>query len=144
MKVADLEKLKKFMAMTTSDSDPEALTAIRMANKLLNASKINWSQLISKQVTYEMDFGEDASTVNTTPHPSSSMGAPDLAEKHVNAINVAFEKAFRNVKEGTDFHRFLKRLHHDWETNGHLPERAIKAVKNAAMTWAEKKAAGLV
>ena len=35
MKLSDFDRLKKFMDRTTSNSDPEALTALRAANKLL-------------------------------------------------------------------------------------------------------------
>ena len=41
------DKLLKFLNLTTSDSDGEALNAIRMANKYLKANGLSWDQVVN-------------------------------------------------------------------------------------------------
>jgi hypothetical protein len=43
----DYEKLTKLMMMTTSHHDGEALVALRMANKILEKEKKNWSEVLN-------------------------------------------------------------------------------------------------
>lgn len=42
----DHERLVKFMRMTESDNDGEALAALRMANKLIKAAGKNWADVL--------------------------------------------------------------------------------------------------
>lgn len=51
MKLKDYVRLKNFMERTTSDSDAEALTALRMANRILAAEGIGWGRVFDKLVT---------------------------------------------------------------------------------------------
>jgi hypothetical protein len=44
-------KLIKLLMLTTSDNDNEALSAIRMANKLLKSKNITWECAFSEKVT---------------------------------------------------------------------------------------------
>lgn len=43
----DVERFTKLMMLTTSDQDGEALSALRMANKMLRASGKNWEAFIA-------------------------------------------------------------------------------------------------
>lgn len=44
--MVDLDRLEKFMRLTEQDSDGESLNALRMANRLLKAADLNWSDVI--------------------------------------------------------------------------------------------------
>lgn len=44
----DKNRLIKFMMLTTSDQDGEALNALRRANKMLKEAKINWEELLTQ------------------------------------------------------------------------------------------------
>lgn len=44
---ADLDRLVRLLGMTGSDSDGEALTAIRMAGKLLAELKLTWADVLT-------------------------------------------------------------------------------------------------
>lgn len=129
MKVSDLDKLKKFMTLTLSENDPEALTAVRMANKLMAANRVTWEELITKQVKYELDFGEDAAEVHSQDENITE------ATRRVDEINGYFEKALAMVRPG-DFRNFILKLQHEWTTQGWLPDKAIATVKNAGIPWA--------
>lgn len=45
----DLSKLAKLMELSTSPVDNEALTSIRMANKILFENNISWSEFIGQK-----------------------------------------------------------------------------------------------
>lgn len=45
--MTDWDRLGKLMRMTESDSDGEALNALRMANRLLTESGLNWSDVMA-------------------------------------------------------------------------------------------------
>lgn len=45
----NIEKFKKLLALTTSDSDNEALNAVRQANRLLKENNLTWDELFSIQ-----------------------------------------------------------------------------------------------
>lgn len=47
------DKLKKILALTTSDNDHEALVAIRQANILLQECGMTWSKLFEVDITEE-------------------------------------------------------------------------------------------
>lgn len=45
----NFEKLRKLLALTTSDSENEALNAVRQANKLLKENNLTWDYFFSIQ-----------------------------------------------------------------------------------------------
>jgi hypothetical protein len=47
----DRQKLVKLLAMTTSDKDPEALAAIRLANAMLDREKMTWGDVLKEAGT---------------------------------------------------------------------------------------------
>lgn len=49
--IPSLEKLIKLMKMTTSPNDGEALTAIRLANRMLDSWKGDWEKILTGKVT---------------------------------------------------------------------------------------------
>jgi hypothetical protein len=51
VKLDDFVRLKKLMSMTSSDSDAEALGAIRAANRILTTHGYTWEMVLSRTVT---------------------------------------------------------------------------------------------
>ena len=43
-------RLRRLMALSTSDSDPEALGALRAANRLLAANGVTWDRVFDRCV----------------------------------------------------------------------------------------------
>lgn len=68
----DREKFVKVLLRTTSDNDHEALTAIRMANRMLSEAKVGWGGLISGSRA-KVDTRIDAPSF-VRPAPSMSIG----------------------------------------------------------------------
>jgi Protein of unknown function (DUF2786) len=50
----DKERLTKLMRMTTSPNDGEALNALRKANELLKAAKMDWQQVLNSAASSGM------------------------------------------------------------------------------------------
>lgn len=55
MKLADFNKLKKFMQMTLSGADAEKLMAINKANELLVAEGVDWDRVLDRMVQLEVE-----------------------------------------------------------------------------------------
>ena len=62
MKLADFVKLKKFMELTFSTADNEALSAVRMANRILTSNGLTWERVLSRTVNViaEVEEAPDA------------------------------------------------------------------------------------
>lgn len=45
----DKSKIVKLLSLTQSDNDSEALTAIRMANKILKSNEITWDKFMGQE-----------------------------------------------------------------------------------------------
>lgn len=58
MTLDDFHRLKKLMALTISDFDPEALLALRAANAILIKYELTWERVLSRSVKIEMPFEE--------------------------------------------------------------------------------------
>lgn len=55
----DLAKLRKLMAMTASKSDGEALTALRMANKILESNQLAWKDVFDRAITVDQTIADE-------------------------------------------------------------------------------------
>jgi hypothetical protein len=51
----DKSKIIKLLSLTQSDNDNEALSAIRMANKILRANEITWDAFMGHKTTNEKE-----------------------------------------------------------------------------------------
>jgi hypothetical protein len=73
-----LDTLIKVLMMTTSDTDGEALAAMRRANSLLRAANVDWDKLLRGKVTVVADpFSTiDAPQQNSKPHYAPSPPSP--------------------------------------------------------------------
>jgi hypothetical protein len=73
----DRERLAKFLSMTSSGHDGEALAAIRQANRLLRDHGKNWAEVLgtSPARTAEATARREAQTPRETPTPRPAEGA---------------------------------------------------------------------
>jgi len=67
----DKTRLVKLVMMTTSNHDGEALNAIRMANSLLAANKLNWSDILLGGEE-ELSIGDLLKKAKANCNPDSS------------------------------------------------------------------------
>jgi len=75
-----LETLIKVLMMTTSDTDGEALAAIRRANSMLKTAHVDWSELLHGKVTVVADpFDSIAAPRKATSSASVTVPRPPQA-----------------------------------------------------------------
>jgi hypothetical protein len=116
------------MQMTTSDSDPEALIAIRKANAMLKAERKNWEDLITGLVpmTKEAEAPRSQRRNYEDPlHPNTEYPSSEI-------INTAFEEAFNRVNRGSSFYATIESIHAWWEEKGFLTAKQLNTVLKAA------------
>ena len=119
MKLADFSKLKKLMMLTNSDSDHEALGALRKANALLAANNVDWDRVFGRTVQVVNEF--EAEPEDADP------GVARLREAA--RIEAAFE-TLSEVRGG--FSDFVTSLQDQWEKRRFLSERQKEVLFKAA------------
>lgn len=136
MKLSDFNRLVKFMEMTTSINDGEALNAARMANKLLAANNADWKRVFARLITIEVEPGAgdvDPAPANRTPpgavpvHGSSAAKTREQLDREAH-INHMFDYCLQRVKSG-DFRKFLLDVESQWQKKGRLSTGQYEAVK---------------
>lgn len=118
----------KLMMMTTSNSDGEALTALRKANKILADAKVSWIELLGAQKP------DNSFRVPPSKRPRPEPQWEDVVnhDRHVGSdIDEMFEKVFKQ-KMSEGFASFVESLHIWWEQKGWLSEKQYRSLKNAA------------
>ncbi len=106
MKMADFNRLKKFMAMTTSPNDAEALVAVRRANALIESEGLTWTRVLDRSVKVINEI--EAAPESYGEETSVAGKDPDL--------DVAF-LAIDEMRDGT-FKRTLEDIHRQYLEKG--------------------------
>ena len=118
MKLADFNRLKKFMNMTISGSDAEVLMAIKQANKLLEAEGVDWVRVLDRFVRVVPDYEEMPDRDNTT---GERPGVDPNNER--DEIETAFRRCKRND--------FIDSLETQWHEKGFLSPKQKAALFRA-------------
>lgn len=74
LSIDEFRLIKKFMAMTTSESDAEALAALRRANAILARHGLTWDMVLTKVVTVGIEV-EAAPYDDPEPYDDPARGA---------------------------------------------------------------------
>lgn len=117
---------KKLMERTTSDSDAEALTALRAANRLLAAEGLSWTRVLDRSIRVVAEYEE---------HASTSSAANKHENGDIDAGNKEIDRAFEilsDIKGG--FSDFIESLHEQWSERRWLS----RAQRNALLKAAEQ------
>lgn len=102
--LSELSLLKKFMGMTTSPHDGEALTAMRKANAILAKYKLAWSDVLSRTVEIRQQvYHTDPGPAGSTPE---EMSIPTQ-------IRMAFDE-LRGVQMSPSFRSYIDSLEKDF------------------------------
>lgn len=109
----DTERLIKLLLMTTSVHDGEALSAIRLANGLIQKSGKTWHDvLIAKRIPH-MD--------RTRPRPRG----PKNAE-----LDAIFKFIMGELEEDSSVWPFVQSVHGFYRRNGRITEKQEAAIRN--------------
>ena len=127
-------QLIKFMMMTTSDSDGEALTAIRKANAILKEQQVNWQEVLMG-IKPDQSFRVPPSKRRPEPDDyeraaNSSRGFAGHKTRYDDAVEIEkmFETALHETR-GRGVHGFVESIHEWWQDKGFLTEAQYLALK---------------
>lgn len=111
MSLADFSRLKKFMALTASDNDAEALASMQQANRVLAQNGYTW----------DMVFGRTVKVL----HPIEA----DPVDEEADEKEALFDRALRGASG--EFRTMLLSIQSQYQTKGWLSEKQWAVVKNA-------------
>lgn len=74
MKLADFERLKKFMAMTTSPNEHEAMGGLKAANMLLEREGLTWARVLDRSVKVIQEVEAAPESYSEPPHKRGTTG----------------------------------------------------------------------
>ena len=117
MNLKTFDTLKKMMALTFSDNDPEALASIRAANRLLVKEGIDWQRVLSRTMNVINEVEEAPPERTAPPHRD---GSDDRRLLH---------DAEEAVEEGSEIAEFIASLRSYYETKGQLTPNQRGALK---------------
>lgn len=122
MSLTDYDRLKKFMNMTESGVDAEALSALRKANAVLMKYNYTWDAVFARLITTEVESApiEHASLHTDVPKPMSD-----------DEINAMFQRALEKVKAGS-FRDTLLSIQASWTNKHFLSPRQLATVLKAS------------
>lgn len=149
--MVDLDRLEKFMRLTESVNDGESLNALRMANRLLKAADLNWSDVvgmlrISSRVARKVV--QSASPAHTAGGGTSRYGArasqarPQDTRRHDTAdINVMFG-AMAGARHDMMTMVMLAGFKEHWDKQGYLTGAQYDTLKGIYTKSTSKSTGG--
>lgn len=123
----DRERLIKIMGLTTSNSDGEALSALRKANEILAGEKLTWAEVlkgggpqVTVTVTRHAPAGGDVQTEEWVP--------PHLKDKVT--IDLMFRSIYAQPRTGSEgFWQWLDDIHNRFGKYGQLTQGQYGALR---------------
>lgn len=113
------------MLMTTSDSDGEALNALRMANKLLAAEALRWPDVLQEERKVTVTVSREG--WNGAPYKAEEEWVPPHLKDKV-VIDLMF-KTIYGTQMTPDFKAFLDNVHERWKKFGSLTANQYNAIR---------------
>lgn len=120
----DRDKLAKMLAMTTSDKDGEALSAIRMVNAMLTKEKVTWGEVLAQappavRISISREAYEGDGEAWVPPH---------LKDKVL--IDTMFRTLYSQPRTGNeDFWRWVDDVHQKFGQYGCLTQGQYTALR---------------
>ena len=133
----DRDRFIKFMGMTASNSDGEALAFIRKANAMLKAANMTWSDVIPDREAAERKLFEAFTHHDLRPTGTGRYGRPVKRTKKANSgenrdpsIGPMLEE-LRTRQHTMSFLMFLSGVTAQWRTHGYLNDAQYGVIKQA-------------
>jgi Asp-tRNA(Asn)/Glu-tRNA(Gln) amidotransferase A subunit family amidase len=115
LSLKEFTRLKGLMALTTSDSDYEAVSAIRAANRILADHGLTWDRVFARTVTV-----------------ISEMSGQVVGEDRDDDLEALFEAALASASEGSSFRDTLLSIYETYRGGGRLSPKQREVVERAA------------
>lgn len=114
------------MLMTTSDSDGEALNALRMANKMMAEEGVRWPDVLQEERKVTVTVSRAPWDPESSYRPAEDWVAPHL--KDAVTINLMF-KTIYGTQMTDDFKMFVDSVHARWKKFGQLTANQYNAIR---------------
>lgn len=125
------ELLLKLMRMTTSDSDGEALVAIRKANAMLAAEKKDWSDVLGGS-------NKSPPIPSNWRTPPSKRPAPTYRASGV-SVDVMLDVLLKTVPRRHSFYDYVKSVHSRHTLYGSITQKQYEVIDKAYMREMRKQ-----
>ncbi|MET4121186.1 hypothetical protein ABIB85_007666 [Bradyrhizobium sp. JR1.5] len=149
--IIDRERLLKFMRLTESDHDGEAIAAMRMANKLIRSAGKTWEDVVSGVAApAPKSYGSPAPSDYRTPpsqratrqYGRADPRSPKTEDKKIYDDNIGtYLKELTKRRHDPSTVMFLASLSEYYEAKGYLTEPQYETVmrmhdrKRGKSTW---------
>ena len=121
------DRFIKLMNMTASQSDSEALTALRRANAMLDEQNMTWEEFLRAKVKFKVEQIPVASTSDTDKGTQRPQRHTDADE-----INPMFELLLATVHDG--FRNYIESVHEWWQSKGFLTQKQYDVIRQAYLS----------
>lgn len=126
----DRERLAKILALTTSEHDGEALSAIRKANEIIKGEKLTWDEVLVQVTGTVINIRASRYPANGDQYePTESWTPPHLTDAPV--IEMMFRTIYSTPIDGTEFGKFIGGVYAWWQKNKVLTPKQYQAVRTA-------------
>lgn len=118
--LAELNLFKRFMGMTFSEHDPEAITALRKANAILKKHSLNWDDVLGRTVT--------------AAQQQNGYAGPVEEETEELPIKEQIQRAFdelRGTIQSESFKHFIESIERQFIASGYLSKNQRKPLFEA-------------
>lgn len=110
----DKTRLAKILAMTTSDNDGEALSAIRRANEVIKGEGLQWHDVVCP-ASNVMNITIQRQPMSTGPVDGEDRDWQPPHLKDASVIDVMFRQVYAQPRTGSDgFWEWLDSVHQQW------------------------------
>lgn len=126
----DRTRLAKLLALTTSDNDAEALSAMRKANEIIKGENLTWAELVTieAQPLVSITVQRHAPTAGTVDGDDKDWQPPHLREARI--IDPMFQAIYSQPRTGNEeFWQWLDSVHEQWRTKSRLTPNQYNAVR---------------
>lgn len=133
----DRERFIKILMLSQSESDGEALNALRMANKLLKKAGLNWEGFLSNpRDSHSVAFGFKKKISSLEYQLANAVEARHIAERNLSE----FKKRYNSTKTGFNIDDIRDRVkkEHIWTFNFDEVHARARAMREEAKTKYEK------
>lgn len=132
----DRAKLAKLLALTASDHDHEALSAMRMANAMVKAAGVTWDELLAPpQNVIAVTIQRNPPWQDMTPRPSPQQDgdwtAPHLSDKPTIELMFKTIEAQQRLPGSEHFFGWVANVKARFERHGNVTQREYDALRRS-------------
>lgn len=128
MKIDTFRTLKKIMARTFTESDAEALTSIRAANRILAGEGLTWERVLDRTINVIAAVEEDPEAPQVSGSSSTASRSKHVDDEPTETLLLLAEEAAAH--QGTGTQDFVASIRHQWEERKWLSPKQRQALQD--------------